>query len=94
MEATSGGKEALHLKPYHEQSVQPESGKGEVTGALSGEAGDGDAGVDSVRRVWLEDGDEVVLRGWCRPREGGTGEAVSFGECRGILLPSLQSVIR
>ena len=39
-----------------------------------------------VRRVWLEDGDEVILSGWCR-REG-VAEAVSFGECRGIVLPA------
>lgn len=37
------------------------------------------------RRAFLEDGDEVILRGWCeapgRPRIG-------FGECRGMLTPA------
>src|SRR6185503_5067574 len=37
------------------------------------------------RRAFLEDGDEVILRGWCeaegRPRIG-------FGECRGVIVPA------
>jgi hypothetical protein len=38
----------------------------------------------AVRRVYLEDGDEVVLTGRCT---GPGGEVVSFGECRGRVLP-------
>lgn len=34
---------------------------------------------------YLEDGDEIVLQGWC---EGGDGRvALGFGECRGQILP-------
>ena len=100
LEATSGGQEALHLKPYHVQSMQSELGpscKGGASEAWSndgaGDDGNDDEG-DSLRRVWLEDGDEVVLRGWCRPREGRIGEAISFGECRGIVLPSHQRFVK
>jgi fumarylacetoacetase len=35
------------------------------------------------KRSFLEDGDELVLRGWCR-REGVA--ALSFGECRGVVV--------
>jgi fumarylacetoacetase len=34
------------------------------------------------RRAFLEDGDEVILRGWCE-REG--HPRIGFGECRGIV---------
>jgi fumarylacetoacetase len=33
--------------------------------------------------TWLEDGDEVVLRGWAR---GKAGRRIGFGEARGMLL--------
>ncbi|KAF2712237.1 fumarylacetoacetate hydrolase [Pleomassaria siparia CBS 279.74] len=33
---------------------------------------------------YLEDGDEIVLEGWCGEGE----ERVGFGECRGVLLPA------
>lgn len=36
---------------------------------------------DGARRSWLEDGDEVVIRGWCGER--GSGRWLSFGEVRG-----------
>lgn len=36
-------------------------------------------------RKFLEDGDEVVLRGWCA-RDG--YRRIGFGECRGIVLPA------
>ena len=36
-------------------------------------------------RTFLEDGDEVIMRGWCE-REGVT--RIGFGECRGIVLPA------
>jgi fumarylacetoacetase len=37
------------------------------------------------QRKFLEDGDEVILRGWCE-REG--YPRIGFGECRGIVLPA------
>ncbi|MEK7346166.1 MAG: fumarylacetoacetase [Pseudomonadota bacterium] len=37
------------------------------------------------QRTWLEDGDSVVLRGWCE-REGAA--RVGFGECVGTVLPA------
>jgi fumarylacetoacetase len=37
------------------------------------------------KRVSLEDGDEVILRGFCK-REG--YPRISFGECRGLVLPA------
>ena len=36
-------------------------------------------------RKFLEDGDEVVMRGWCE-RDG--HRRIGFGDCRGIVLPS------
>jgi fumarylacetoacetase len=40
---------------------------------------------DGGQRVFLEDNDEVVLRGWCE-RPGAA--RIGFGECRGTLLPA------
>jgi fumarylacetoacetase len=37
-------------------------------------------------RRFLEDGDEVILRGWC---ERAGFARVGFGECRGLVLPAL-----
>jgi fumarylacetoacetase len=37
-------------------------------------------------RRFLEDGDEVIMRGWCE-REG--FRRIGFGECRGIVTPAL-----
>ena len=42
---------------------------------------------DGSSRAFLEDGDTVVLRGWCG--EGDT--RVGFGECRGTVLPAVPS---
>ncbi|EQB94156.1 hypothetical protein GA8_18670 [Geobacillus sp. A8] len=36
------------------------------------------------QRVWIEDGDEVIMTGWCQ----GDGYRVGFGEVRGKVLPS------
>jgi fumarylacetoacetase len=41
------------------------------------------------QRRFLEDGDEVILRGWCE-REGHA--RIGFGECRGRILPADDSV--
>ena len=38
------------------------------------------------KRAFLEDGDEVALRGWCE-RDGAT--RIGFGECRGVILPAV-----
>jgi fumarylacetoacetase len=40
---------------------------------------------DGSARRFLEDGDEVVLRGWCEAE----GVRVGFGECRGIVMPAV-----
>jgi fumarylacetoacetase len=37
------------------------------------------------RRTFLEDGDEVIFRGWCQ-HEG--ARRIGFGECRGVVLPA------
>jgi fumarylacetoacetase len=37
-------------------------------------------------RRFLEDGDEVIMRGWCE-REG--FRRIGFGECRGRVVPSI-----
>jgi fumarylacetoacetase len=39
---------------------------------------------DGEQRKFLEDGDEVTLRGWCQ----GVGYRVGFGECQGKILPA------
>jgi fumarylacetoacetase len=41
--------------------------------------------ADGTRRSFLEDGDEVVMTGWCQ----GEGYRVGFGEVRGTILPAL-----
>jgi fumarylacetoacetase len=38
------------------------------------------------KRVFLEDGDEVIMTGYCR-REG--FRRIGLGECRGIVAPAL-----
>ncbi|HEX2564866.1 MAG TPA: fumarylacetoacetate hydrolase family protein, partial [Acidimicrobiales bacterium] len=40
--------------------------------------------VAGVRRTFLEDGDEVVLRGWARPERGVT---IELGEAAGRIVP-------
>src|SRR5688572_13450159 len=37
-------------------------------------------------RSFLEDGDEVILRGWC---ESSVYRRIGFGECRGVVLPAI-----
>jgi fumarylacetoacetase len=39
-------------------------------------------------RRFLEDGDEVILRGWCE-RPG--FRRIGFGECRGVITPAIHS---
>ena len=38
-------------------------------------------------RRFLEDGDEVILRGWC---EAGGFRRIGLGECRGVVLPAIE----
>lgn len=40
-------------------------------------------------RVFLEDGDEITLRGFC----GKEGELVGFGECKGVILPAVKVAV-
>lgn len=49
----------------------------EITGS-----GSKSLNVGGVERKFLEDGDEVVLRGWCEAN----GQRLGFGECRGQIL--------
>ena len=39
-------------------------------------------------RAFLEDGDEVILKGWC---EASGFRRIGLGECRGCILPSLRA---
>ncbi len=39
------------------------------------------------QRTFLEDGDEIVLRGWCQ----GEGYRVGFGSCAGRIEPASES---
>ncbi|KAH6959586.1 fumarylacetoacetate hydrolase [Ilyonectria sp. MPI-CAGE-AT-0026] len=46
---------------------------------------------DGFRIKYLQDGDEVVLRGYCDDQEGReSGMRLGFGECRGKILPALR----
>ena len=38
-------------------------------------------------RQFLEDGDEVILKGWC---EAAGFRRIGLGECRGVILPALR----
>ncbi len=42
--------------------------------------------VGDVKRTFLEDGDEVIIRGVC----GEAGSYVGFGDCSGVILPALE----
>jgi len=39
-------------------------------------------------RAFLEDGDEVILKGWC---EASGFRRIGLGECRGLILPALRA---
>ncbi|EXJ63181.1 fumarylacetoacetase [Cladophialophora yegresii CBS 114405] len=41
----------------------------------------------TIRRTFLEDGDSVVIRGWCGDDDS---NLVGFGECSGTILPSIK----
>jgi len=38
--------------------------------------------------VFLEDGDEVVMDGWCKNAK--SGKWFGFGECRGVIVPAVR----
>jgi len=40
---------------------------------------------DGTKRTWLEDGDEVIIRGWCEKRGA---RRITLGECRGRIVPA------
>lgn len=72
-------------------------GTGTISGPTPGEAGAivelSHGGTQSIdlpatgeTRTFLEDGDTVILRGWCE-REGHA--RIGFGECRGEVLPAV-----
>jgi fumarylacetoacetase len=71
-------------------------GSGTLSGPAAGEGGSllelSQGGKRPIRlangesRTFLEDGDTVVLRGWCQ-REG--ARRIGFGECRGTVLAAL-----
>ncbi|HRK39165.1 MAG TPA: fumarylacetoacetase [Burkholderiaceae bacterium] len=42
--------------------------------------------ADGSQRTFLQDGDEVVMRGWC---EAPGAARIGFGECRAIILPAI-----
>jgi fumarylacetoacetase len=42
--------------------------------------------ADGSQRTFLQDGDEVVMRGWC---EAPGAARIGFGECRATILPAM-----
>jgi fumarylacetoacetase len=59
-----------------------------ATGTISGPANDARGCLLERTGVFLSDGDEVTMRGWC---ERGGFRRVGFGECRGKVLPALKN---
>ena len=43
--------------------------------------------TDGTKVDWLQDGDEVILEGWCGSADG-KEVVLGFGECRGVLMPA------
>lgn len=42
---------------------------------------------DGKTLKYLEDGDEIILSGWCGDEDSASA-SVGFGECRGIIVPA------
>jgi len=71
-------------------------GSGTISGTQAGERGSmleaSESGKSPIKlndgeeRMFLEDGDEVTLRGWC----GEDGMLVGFGDCIGRIEPAVQ----
>ena len=45
--------------------------------------------ADGTERKFLQDGDEVVIRGWCE-RDG--ARRIGFGDCCGVVVPTREPV--
>lgn len=83
-----------HASSGCRMSVGDLLGSGTISGPLKGSAGcllestvGGAEPIDLEQggtRCFLEDGDEVVMRGWCQ----GEGYRVGFGEVKSVVLPS------
>lgn len=43
---------------------------------------------DGTERKFLQDGDEVIMRGYCDAAPGTNAKRIGFGECRGVILPA------
>lgn len=44
-----------------------------------------DTGNNQYEAGYLEDGDEIILEGWCEDKQGRV--VLGFGECRGKIVP-------
>lgn len=99
LEITRGGKQPLVLS---NASSTDESSGGGMAGAAATTTGAPTAAAAATTnqpaqptgaaasiatRTYLQDGDTVVLRGWC---EGEGKPRIGFGECRGRLLPAIK----
>jgi hypothetical protein len=82
LELAWGGAQPLDLTACPIQT-DPEASSVLAAGMMGGSPSTA-AGNTPVQRVYLEDGDTVVMRGWCE--QGGV--RIGFGECRGALLPA------
>jgi len=82
LEITRGGAQPLVLP-----AAGGDAADTSPAGSGAAEAGSGSSGSSgaTLQRKYLEDGDEVIIRGWC---EGKDGLRIGFGECRGVVLPA------
>ncbi|GAX80182.1 hypothetical protein CEUSTIGMA_g7620.t1 [Chlamydomonas eustigma] len=71
LEATCGGREPLQLTPVVNEEVPQDV--------------DDTRRAQRLMRTYLNDGDMVIMSGWC---ENSSGEQLSFGTCQGAVLPS------
>ena len=45
------------------------------------------SGMPNITKTYLEDGDEVIMEGWCISRK--SGKTFGFGQSRGVVVPAL-----
>ncbi|CAM9457719.1 unnamed protein product [Phaeothamnion confervicola] len=76
--AAASGMSAVRNRAYS-------GGTGSGGGNGSDGGGGGVEGAEGPMRCFLEDGDEVIMTGWCQ----GDGYRVGFGRCTGRILPAL-----